>query len=211
MGRVLDALASLGVDRETWIMVVGDHGQGLGDHGLEGHGTRLWEEQVRVPLVLRGPDRRGAGARFRAPVSMVDLAPTLLSLLGISPLGGTFPAGRDIAPFLRDPSRADPEPDVFLFRRLHDPGRIQGTPVAGIQVGVVRGRWKLIVGPDEGLRELYDLRTDPSETLDVYSKHRGIARRLEESLAPLLRSGRPVASPLREEDREALRSLGYVD
>lgn len=82
IGRLLDALRDHGHLDETLVVVTSDHGEGLGDHGLLGHGRNLHEELVRVPLILRGPGV-GGGARLRGVAQLEDLMPSILSLLGL--------------------------------------------------------------------------------------------------------------------------------
>ncbi|MFM7143155.1 MAG: sulfatase, partial [Alphaproteobacteria bacterium] len=86
LGTLLDRLAATGLDRETMVVVVADHGEELGDHGDWEHGQRAWEELLHVPLVVRWPGRPDlAGRRVTEPVQIVDLLPTLLASFGLPP------------------------------------------------------------------------------------------------------------------------------
>ena len=82
--RLLDALVRLGLDQGTTVIVTSDHGEAFGEHGVIGHNVNLIEECVRVPLLIRAPGRLTAGARVDTPVSLVDVAPTMLALAGIA-------------------------------------------------------------------------------------------------------------------------------
>jgi len=82
IGRVLDVLEEEGLDGETLVCVVGDHGEGRGDHGEETHGTCLFDSTLRVPLILRHHDRWGSGRRHASLVSVVDVFPTVLEAIG---------------------------------------------------------------------------------------------------------------------------------
>lgn len=83
LGVLIDSLRERGVLDDTLIVVLGDHGEMFWEHGLAGHGKFPWEEQLRVPCVMRFPRRIRAGIRLDARVSNHDLAPTLLNLLGL--------------------------------------------------------------------------------------------------------------------------------
>ena len=95
------------------VVIVGDHGQSLGDNGFFGHGLRLLEPVVKVPLIVRLPDQTTA-ARVESPVETVDLAPTLLSLAGIpvpETMQGEAFLGKQAKP---------PREYVYLFRDRAD-------------------------------------------------------------------------------------------
>jgi arylsulfatase A-like enzyme len=184
-------------------VVVGDHGEGLLTHETREHGEEVYEEAVRVPLVLRFPGHL-APARIDAPVEMVDVAPTALELLGVA-----RPAafeGQSLVAAMRS-GRADSKRRIF-FQSEVQPKR------QGNSFGVRAGRWKYIERHRGGeLRtQLFDLTIDPGERSDVSEANPGETSRLGVELrAWRRRQGRPPAPPrLSEEDREALRALGYV-
>jgi len=137
----------------TIILICADHGEEFGEHGGQYHGTTLYEEAVRVPLLVRVP-----GARPRTilrPVSLVDVAPTLLDLLRIPAPPGL--AGRSLGP-------------VFAGRPLPDPDRpilAEATQLAWKRMAL-RGRWKLIRDDAHDTWELYDLDRDPRELRNRY-------------------------------------------
>src|SRR5262245_7793877 len=85
IGRLLDRLSASERGPRAWVVVTADHGEEFKDHGSMGHGRRLYEEVVRVPLIIRRPGKNGApggGARVSAPVSGIDLLPTLVAAAG---------------------------------------------------------------------------------------------------------------------------------
>lgn len=103
VGRLLEALTARGELDETAIVVLADHGEALGAHGEQFHGVLLYEETIRIPLVLRPPGgRSGGGATTAAPVSTVDIVPTVLQLTGAPAADGID--GRDLSPLLGDPA-----------------------------------------------------------------------------------------------------------
>jgi arylsulfatase A-like enzyme len=93
------ALAERGLDESTLVVVTADHGEEFLEHGLLQHGAALYEESLRVPLLLWGPGRIPAGVRIPDAVSLIDVMPTLLGLVGLrgdDPLDGV-----DLGPLLR--------------------------------------------------------------------------------------------------------------
>lgn len=86
IGAMLDKLESLGLADNTLVVVTSDHGDEFKEHGAKGHQSTLYDEVVRVPLILRWPDRLPAGAVVRGTAGLVGLAPTLCDLAGLPPL-----------------------------------------------------------------------------------------------------------------------------
>jgi arylsulfatase A-like enzyme len=106
VGRVLDALDRLDLARRTLVVVVSDHGEAFFEHGSLGHRHDLHEEAVRIPMLLRLPGVLPAGAAVRGPVSLTDVVPTVLDVLGVPhtpPPGGTT----SFVPLLHGASAAD--------------------------------------------------------------------------------------------------------
>ena len=118
-GRILELLSRHDLDRDTMTIFVSDHGEELLDHGAFGHGSTLFEEVVRVPLVIRFPNGLHAGARVGARASLSDVVPTVMSVIGESPPSGLD--GRDLTELLPsgEPEWADRE--VFLSLRTSGP------------------------------------------------------------------------------------------
>lgn len=134
---------------QALIAVTADHGEGLGDHGASFHGTNLSQSQIHVPLVVAGPGV--VPGRHAEATGLIDLAPTLLELAGFEV--PTELEGRSLAELLRGQR---PSGEGYAFAAM-----IRDRSVSEERVALIRGRWKLIRGPN-GL-ELYDLDTDPSE------------------------------------------------
>lgn len=226
LGRLLDTLSSLGLADETLIVVTADHGEGLMDHGHMMHGVHIYDEQVRVPLVVAWPDTVPAGTTLSEPVSLVDLYATLVDLARLRSDARRGDAddesGRDpgaaisFAPALTGVARLDADRPVFLQRRQYDESYVDGTYVNGEVFGLRMGPWKLVDRESEGCRELYHLGRDPGEhaSLAEHEPERVAAMSgvLERWRARGASSGSP-RSPVEidEADREALRALGYAD
>jgi len=146
VGLLLDALDRLDLWDETIVVLVSDHGMHLGEHGGLWRKLTLFEESLRVPLVVAAPGGK-PGAEVTTPVELVDLYPTLDELAGLEQPPGL--QGRSLAPLLRDPSA---------------PGGVAAYSVLGLELGdlgrTVRSeRFRYVVWPDGG-EELWDLDAD---------------------------------------------------
>jgi arylsulfatase A-like enzyme len=142
------------------VVVTADHGEEFKDHGFMGHGGTLYEEVIRVPLLVVG--RRQRAAAVDDVVSLVDVAPTLLTIAGI-PIPPSF-AGRSLASLLAGDGRGDdaaPRQEP-AYSELLTPENLVGARLCSHERAVVLGRHKLIQGM-KGERELYDLASDPAE------------------------------------------------
>ena len=173
-GRITELLGSHGLDADTMTVFVADHGEELWDHGRLGHGSTLFEEVVRVPLVIRFPKGLHAGARVGARATLSDLFPTILSVIGDSPPTGLD--GHDLTQLLQETEPDWAKRDVLLSLRT-----------SGQNSHVVRG---VLNGPHKYLRRtrpdaeesLYDLAQDPAEYEDLTNDRADIHRRLAASL-----------------------------
>jgi arylsulfatase A-like enzyme len=209
LGKLVAALRAAGRLDDTLLVVVGDHGEGLMDHGHMYHGIHLYEEAVRVPLVIRWP-RRLRPRRVREPIAIVDLAPSLLALVRQAKASG-IAGDASLVPLLRG-AAGDPDKPVFLERREYEERVVHGFAVKGVKRGLRRGRFKYIEAPDEGTSEIYDLIADPGERHNL----KPLQPQLAAELAALLQAWvqrTPAAPPpqfLSEEAAERLRSLGYL-
>jgi arylsulfatase A-like enzyme len=206
-------------------VVVGDHGEGLMDHGHPFHGAQIHEEAVRVPFVVRWPGHIEGGRVIDSPTSIGDLAPALLQLAGEG-AGGLDASARERAGRWFETVGTNDEP-VFLYRRHYEPAELSpGFEVAGEQFGIRDGRWKLIEGPDEGRLELYDLETDPEERVNLAEREPArtaalrarLARWRSEADGELRRwqaeagvGGPSRPGALDDEARARLEALGYVE
>ncbi|MEN8160628.1 MAG: sulfatase [Myxococcota bacterium] len=186
------------------IVIVADHGEELGEHGRFLHGSQLFEESVRVPLLIAAPGVEG-GRRVEAPVSLVDVAPTILALLD-QPVPEPF-EGRSLLPLVEDP-RPDGR-DVHLDSGREGWSRSSATHT----LGLVRGSRKLLVDPSGGAR-LYDLGADPGE--EAPREPTAAETDLRASLERARRhwadtSGRAEQAPrMDEETLSRLRAFGYA-
>jgi arylsulfatase A-like enzyme len=190
------------------VIVTGDHGEEFWEHGGLMHGTNLYNETVRVPLIVVAPGIE-AGQRVEENVSLVDVAPTLLELLGLA-AEPRF-EGRSLVPLLRGRSgtghATEPPRDIIL--QLESTG--YGLDAREHVDGIARGPITVLVRPT-GSTETYDLAVDPAEKNDNPSGHTAaLAEAIAQKSADLrTRAGAPVKGPaLDDATREKLRALGY--
>jgi arylsulfatase A-like enzyme/tetratricopeptide (TPR) repeat protein len=196
VGELFDRLRARGLYDRSIVIVTSDHGEGLGDHGEDQHSILLYVEAVRVPLLVKLPRSLLGGRTVETPASLVDIAPTVLDLLGIDrPLGG-----RGVS--LRRLVEGD-APERTLYGETLYPR---------IQLGwselksVTDGRWHYIHSPRP---ELYDLAADPHEKRDLITQEPSRAGALRAELARVPK-GEDTMGAADPAAAERLAALGYV-
>ena len=202
VGRLLDALRAAGRFDDAIIVVTADHGEHFGEHGAMGHGAWLYEEVLHVPLIVRMPGGRDAGARVDDPVSLVDLLPLVAREIGLPVPEGV----EDHLPGAREIVLAEEYPTALLKKIFG--ARLDRDLVAGI-----RWPWKLIVSSAGG-SELYRLDEDPDEStpLENPDVEREMIVEIEQTLRSLARTAPdPDAEPMSPELEIRLRELGYIE
>jgi arylsulfatase A-like enzyme/Flp pilus assembly protein TadD len=200
LGSFLDRLRAGGVLSNALVVVAADHGESLGEHGERTHGLFAYDATLRVPLVVWAPARIRPGV-IAQPARLVDVAPTILDLVGAAPL--TSVDGRTLRPVVTGDRSAD-DPGSY-FEALNANLTRNWAPLRGI----VADGLKLI---DLPLPELYDLAADPGEQRNLYAQQRDRARALEARLDRITSAAsNSAARPSIDADAEArLRALGYV-
>ncbi len=214
VGKLLDAVDALGVGDRAMIVLTADHGEGLWDHGRRGHGVDLYQEQIRVPLFVHyaGMTARDA-ARIAAPVSLLDLAPTMLAAAAIA--RPPEAEGHDLAPLMRGRDRAAAL--AYVYSELDLDGRaFQAMRLGPTKLIVRRGD----VSPELRPPKLFRLDADPGERTDLgaAADERGLVQRLGTAIerwaaAIGRRAGTRSPEPLRSlspELQRQLRGLGYL-
>jgi choline-sulfatase len=221
LGRLLDEVTWLGLDDRTLVILIADHGETLLEREFAfSHGGQVYDEQIHVPFVMRLPKRIGVRpGRFGAPVSQVDIFPTVLSLLGLAAPEGM--AGHSLLPFLRGeaepderrPMFANARPEYRFVPEVTGPIGRQGL-VAAVRLPEVklieypapRGAWT---------RQLFDLRKDPREKRNLVDAQPELVQELSVLLDEWRRATggeeRQEAPTLSPEVHRALRALGYVE
>jgi len=179
LGRVLDELDRQGLAHNTIIVLWGDHGWHLGDHGMWCKHTN-YEQATRIPLLVAAPGTK-AGIRTAALAETVDIYPTLCELAGVSCPQNLD--GRSFAATLRDPSAATKDHTIHVYPRT----AANKTPVIGRAIRTARHRlvqWKKIGAPTATADlELYDYDADPLETKNLASQQPEVVAALQALLA----------------------------
>ncbi len=174
LGPVFGALERLGLADDTVVVVTSDHGEAFKEHGLHFHGRTLYEEEVRVPLLVKVPG--SAGRREAHPVALVDLAQTLAELVGLE-----LPAAQGVsfAPLLVGAS-APPPRTVFLEQlpyAMYRKHLVGAVGPAGL---------KVIRNLSENVTEVFDLGADPGEQKDLLATRPDAAEGLRRALAAFI-------------------------
>jgi arylsulfatase A-like enzyme len=206
-GRLLEALRARDELDETVVVLTSDHGEEFGEHGQLGHGKTVFEEVVRVPLLIRAPGRLSAGARSDSPVQLVDIAPTLLEAAGVSV--PTKLPGRSL---FAEANGATPPRSLFT-RIVLD---------RSSSAAVIEYPWKLIVDRKADATHLYNLASDRHEENNLADRreHEKRKQRMLTKLATRLQSADDMGkkakrqrheSELPAATRESLEALGYLE
>ena len=161
VGRIMDRLEEVGLLENSVVIFTSDHGDCLGDHGLVEKWT-MYDQSVRVPLVVWSPDRFEGNRRIDALTQWFDIGPTVLELAGVQPNAKT--EAQSLLPFLDN--QPDAEEREYVFSE-----HVQDLMLQDLKHSLMirSKRYKLIeyIGKDNG--QLFDLESDPDELKDVWS------------------------------------------
>lgn len=229
LGALVDKLAALGLLDETLLIVTSDHGEEIFEHGGALH-AQPYEEAARVPLVLRGPGIP-AGRRVDTLVELVDLMPTVLSLLDLPTPEQV--QGHDLTPLLKDGGgipRAQAHvsglfgavPPFLMHKQSNLIREIDGVRWSYVNTVYPKAEEGARVFETRGTGELYRLDDDPDQRTNLALKHAEITRELEaallawyadnEALAVELGQAQTWKKPkLNKRQRARLRALGYAE
>ena len=204
VGRLIDALGRWGLADRTIVVLTADHGESLGEHQEATHGIFIYDATLHVPLIFRNKRLWLKPKAVAGPVGLVDVAPTILDLLGLPP--GRGMQGESLR--IRISGRNDGASPPCYIESVAAMMDRQWAPLQGLRTEA----WKYIQAPQP---ELYDLRNDPRETTNLIDRNPDEARRLSEALEKLVRSASPspeaaTKSALDGETRAKLASLGYI-
>ncbi|NIM06164.1 MAG: sulfatase-like hydrolase/transferase [Armatimonadetes bacterium] len=195
IGRMLERLRQMDLYDDTVILLLADHGEEFWDHGDLEHGRTLYDEIIRVPLLLKLPASAGRkGERVSDIVELLDVHPTLMELTGLPPTPGI--RGKSLLEVDSSEHRWG-YAEALGIRTLREDG------------------WKLIDKPDPDQDELYNLKEDPAETRNLIAKHPKIAIKLRSHMVDLTQVEEPPKAeaykPLDPKTEKRLRALGYID
>jgi arylsulfatase A-like enzyme len=207
IGNLFTKLKELNLFENTLLIITSDHGESFGRRNFVGHIVSAYQDQIHVPLIIKHPNTNDR-ALVQNFVSLVDLVPTVLAVLGYP-----IPDNLDGKSLLTRPSEnsrpiiAESYPGSFLWNlhpRFHRQER-----------AIFQGPYKLIVST-AGKRELYDLSDDPNEKMDLFGENSEIGKKLETKMSQWAKSAESAeieaasASKLDTETINRLKSLGYV-
>jgi arylsulfatase A-like enzyme/cytochrome c-type biogenesis protein CcmH/NrfG len=217
VGRLIRYLKEKGIYQNTVIMLCGDHGESLGEHGEKTHGFFIYNSTMHVPLIVRLPEKAAAPV-VTDPVSLVDLMPTVLGALGVEVPSQV--QGRSLLPELRsDRNRPDRDHDEQKAARERADRVLYGEsfmPRIHFNWSELRGsentKYHFIDAPKP---ELYDLAQDPGELHNLFAEKTALAAEMRAKLVGLIReysAGKEMAEKtgLDPALMERLKSLGYA-
>lgn len=205
IGRLLDELRARHLEEQTLVVVVGDHGEGLGDHDEMGHGYLLYDTTLHVPLIMACPGVLPGNRVVTAQVRTVDVAPTILELTHVPPLPEA--QGISLAPLLLGQAEdltLQAYSEATEAWTLFGLSRLRSLSSAG---------WKYIHSPSS---RLFDLRADPGESRDLLTDEPTRSAQYRAALRSILAAAPPplvgASAPLTltGEELAQLASLGYV-
>ncbi len=201
LGHFLAYLKKQGWYEGAMIVVVGDHGEGLGEHQEDTHGIFLYDSTTHVPLIVKLPNEREAGRTVDAQVRTTDIMPTILSLLGIS--APSRLDGESLEPFL---TGIESTPRTVIGETDY-PLRFGWAPLRSVR----KEGFKFIEAPKP---ELYDLHNDPGEMRNHYEPWDGTVQKLRKTLAELSAKspafGKTSPASVSPNTIDELHALGYL-
>ncbi|MCK4889001.1 MAG: sulfatase-like hydrolase/transferase, partial [Candidatus Aminicenantes bacterium] len=228
-GYFIDALKKSGMYENSMIIFLSDHGEEFFDHGTWGHGNNLYNETIRIPLLMKFPSGEYKGRRINQNCSIIDILPTILDYLDISYESDTD--GISLLPLLKDPEGYGNDRDIESVL-IHTGSKVKLSQVPQM-ISVINGKYKLIYNfkysdkmntfytkfplPDYKEYELYDLSNDFSEknNLSGDPKFKKVLTDLKEKIRQIKRkvfAHKVKGIPLKvtDKDREKLKTLGYL-
>lgn len=205
IGKLLNKLKHLGLFKKSHILVVGDHGEGLGERLNNygdphfGHIHFLYNIYMKVPLIIYNPNLRMKNIRLKEPVTLIDIAPTIMQIMGFKKLQHF--QGRDLV----SPKKYE---KFIIFEETYEPEAAKNK-FAGLLYP-----WHLIFTPGEKKFELYNLHADPEEKEDIFGinpltkESRYLFRHVEALSKEIMAKKKDIA--LDKKSLEMLKSLGYI-
>ncbi|MCD6405551.1 MAG: sulfatase-like hydrolase/transferase, partial [Planctomycetes bacterium] len=204
LGEFIESLKEQGIYDNTLIIITSDHGEFFGEHQLLNHGVGIYEGGLRVPILVKYPGREHAGEVISERVSIGDIFATVLEVLGFAlPECSARPLGAAARPILAEDYEN------------HQKVRQYGERFRRSQTVIYSGDWKYIHSSN-GSHELYNLRSDPQETINLVDLRPAIARDLAAGIAdwrektPYFDGTAHIQEQMTPEMRRRLRSLGYL-
>lgn len=194
VGQLIESLKAKGLYDDAIVILLSDHGEGLGQHGEPEHGIFVYREAIRVPLIVKLPKRARAGQTVERIVGLIDIAPTVLGL-----------TGRTIPPPMRGRSLFAPSSDAV--RSIYSESMYGRIHLGWAELrSLVDDQFQYIEAPRP---ELYSVLNDPAQTNNVLAENRRAFARLKAELATIP-SELAAPSTVDQEERSKLAALGYL-
>lgn len=204
VGQVVEKLKELGLYESTMIVVTGDHGEMLGEHGENTHGYLIYQSAIQVPLIFKLPQKQG-GIRISHAAGLTDIFPTILTLAGIG--NDNEIQGRDLSTFFDETNASQPK-HRYLYCESLTPTTYYCNPLFGL----IDWPWKYIYTTRP---ELYHCVDDPQEQNNVAEKEQLRCKKMLNRLQYILEENLPKSrarksDSLNQSSIDKLESLGYV-
>ena len=202
IGKTIEALREKGLVARTLVILAGDHGEAFGEKVEAGHGVFIYDGTMKVPLIFYAENHLPAGLIIKSRVRLIDLMPSVLDMLNIQVNKDV--QGTSLLPYISGKKKED----LSSYIETCFPRENYGWSEL---VGLVDGDWKYIRAPRE---ELYNLKADPEEIRNTVGAENRVANekkaRLEDAIARYSSGIKPGKKELTAEEKEKLRSLGYL-
>jgi arylsulfatase A-like enzyme/Tfp pilus assembly protein PilF len=203
VGKTVEKLREKDILDKTLVILAGDHGEAFGEKEVAGHGVFLYDVTMKVPLIFYAENHFPPGKVVKARVRLIDLMPSILDMLNI-PVNKEI-QGISLLPYIEGRRKENLSSYVETYYPKENYGWSE-------LIGLIDGDWKYIQAPKE---ELYNLKKDPEEKVNVFHRDRKVASEKKNKLKEMMKSySSEIRTEKREmtaEEKERLRSLGYVD
>jgi arylsulfatase A-like enzyme len=203
IGRIVDKLKKKNIFDKTFIILAGDHGEAFGEKDEIDHGYFIYDATLRIPLILYFPKRLPSNKVVESRARLIDITPTVLEMLTI-PVAKEI-QGVSLLPYIEGRKKES----LSSYIESYFPQENYGCSAL---TGLIAGDWKYIQAPKP---ELYNLKLDPQEEKNVFYQRKKVASAMKKELEWMINEFSAKKEPRRKkltsQEREKLRSLGYVD
>jgi arylsulfatase A-like enzyme/Tfp pilus assembly protein PilF len=203
VGKTIEKLREKEILDKTLVILVGDHGEAFGEKEVGGHGVFLYDVTMKIPLIFYAENHFPPGKVVKARVRLIDLMPSILDMLNI-PMNKEI-QGISLLPYIEGRRKENLSSYVETYYPKENFGWSE-------LIGLIDGDWKYIQAPKE---ELYNLKKDPEEKINVFQREKKVASEKKDKLKEMMKNYsseiRTEKRDITAEEKERLRSLGYVD
>ena len=205
IGKLLDILQSLDLKEDTLLIITGDHGEAFGEHDDWTHGHTLYQETIRIPLIVWYPKMGCNQMRSNELAGLIDIKPTILNIVGIRQ-SEIYQGENLISQITKEDG---------LYQQKGSREEIFSEGKRGLRCIITSTNWKLISNKAKGKIELYNLEQDPEEKHNVFNLYPEIAKNLQGRLASKFeefekQALRPGKASISAQTMRELKSLGYI-